>query len=235
MRIDSVAGGFGLGVGLALALSACGSVLQTNTDGGGGDGGGDTALVPCRQLGDAACRARNDCAVGTCSVCDGGPAFVGCYDPAREPGPVCAAIACPAPCSILDEASCKTRTDCRVDACRGCSGGSGFVRCAAPSDPPIGCPAIDCPQPTCAQLTAKDACEARPDCHSVYVDSGVCGCASAGCCARWSRCADGAAALCKSPAILCDLVTPHCEGPYVVSYSGSCYEGCVLATDCAVN
>jgi len=226
MRSDRVAGGFGLI--LVLALPACGSVLQTNTDGG---------PAACRQLDQSACRARTDCAAATCSQCEG-PVFTGCYDPARESPPVCdrLALVCPrASCSSLDEASCRTRTDCRVDACPDCNGGSGFVRCATLIDPPIGCPAIACPRPTCAQLTAKDACAARSDCHSVYVDDGVCGCASVGCCARWSRCADGAAALCKSPSILCDVVTPHCEGPYVVSYSGSCYEGCVLATDCAAN
>ena len=234
MRIERGVGGFG--IVLALALSACGSILQTNNDGGGGgDGGGDTGLVPCRQLAESACRARTDCAAAMCSLCGGGPAYAGCYDPDIEPGPVCTGIACPAPCSGLDQASCKARTDCRVDACPGCNGSSGFVQCADLNDPPIGCPAILCPQPTCAQLTAKDACEARPECHSVYVDGRNCGCAALGCCTRWSRCADGATAQCKAPPIACDALTPYCEGPYVVSYTNSCYEGCVLATDCAVN
>jgi hypothetical protein len=87
----------------------------------------------------------------------------------------------------------------------------------------------------CAQATTKDACEARPDCHSVFVDGRDCGCAALGCCTRFSRCADGGAAVCKAPAISCDAATPYCEGPFVVSYSGSCYEGCVQATDCALN
>jgi hypothetical protein len=31
-------------------------------------------------------------------------------------------------------------------------------------------------------------------------------------------------------------VKPYCEGPaYVVSYTGSCYEGCVPAAACGVN
>jgi hypothetical protein len=222
------------GVVLALALSACGSILQTNTD-GGGDGGGDAGPAPCRGLTESACRARNDCAAAMCSLCGGGPSFAGCYDPAREPSPVCTGIACPAPCSNLDAASCGTRADCRVDTCPSCNGGSGFVRCAEQNDPLPLCPAIACPQPTCTQLTGKDACEARPDCHSVYVDGRDCACAALGCCARWSRCADGATALCKSPGVLCDVVTPYCEGPYVVSYTSGCYEGCVLSSDCAVN
>ena len=135
----------------------------------------------------------------------------------------------------LDEASCKTRTDCRVDSCPGCNGGSSFVGCAAANDPDLQrLSAIPCPAP-CAVATTKETCEARPDCHSVFVDDRDCACAALGCCARFSRCADGASAVCKAPPILCDLVTPHCEGPYVVAYSGSCYEGCVQSSDCAVN
>ena len=33
-------------------------------------------------------------------------------------------------------------------------------------------------------------------------------------------------------AVLCDAVTPHCEGPYTVSYTDACYEGCVRASEC---
>jgi hypothetical protein len=39
--------------------------------------------------------------------------------------------------------------------------------------------------------------------------------------------------VCKEPPITCDAVAPHCEGPYVVAYSGGCFEGCVLSSDCA--
>ena len=217
-------------LGLAVGASACGSVLVEPTD-----AGQDGSVVACRQLGEAACRSRSDCAVGTCSSCTGGPGFVGCYNPAREIGPACPGIACPALCSSLDEASCKTRTDCRVDSCPTCNGGSSFVRCAAADAPlPIACPAIPCPAP-CAAMTTKETCEARPDCHPVFVDDRLCGCAALGCCARFSRCAAGATAVCKAPPIVCDAVAPHCEGPYVVAYSDSCYEGCVQSSDCAVN
>jgi hypothetical protein len=228
MRFEKVA--FVSSLALVLGAPACGSILQQPPD-GGRDGGQDTSVVACRQLGEAACRTRSDCAVGSCSICGGGAPFISCYDPATETGPICAAIACPAPCSILDEASCKTRTDCRVDACPNCNGGSGFVRCSASGDPPIGCPAILCPLP-CAQTTTKEACEARPDCHSVFVDSRDCACAALGCCARFSRCADGDKANCNGPSVLCDVVTPYCEGPYVVSYTAACYEGCVKSSDC---
>jgi hypothetical protein len=218
-------------LGLVVGASACGSVLVQPTD-----AGQDGSAVACRQLGEAACRLRSDCAVGACAPCGSGPSFIGCYDPVHESGPICAEIACPAPCSALDEASCRTRTDCRADVCPSCtgSGGQGFVRCASASDPIFACILLPCPAP-CAAATTKEACEARTDCHSVFVDNRDCQCAALGCCARFSRCADGASAVCKAPPILCDLVTPHCEGPYVVGYSDSCYEGCVQSSDCAVN
>ena len=100
MRIEQTARLFGLA--LAFSLSACGSVLQSPDAGTdsrtdtGHDGGG----VACRQLNEADCRARPDCAVGLCSdVCGGGSSFPGCYDPASEAPPPCVGlgVACPAP------------------------------------------------------------------------------------------------------------------------------------------
>jgi hypothetical protein len=55
---------------------------------------------------------------------------------------------------------------------------------------------------------------------------------ASGCCMKFSRCADGAAN-CKGGNIACTIATPHCEAPYVLSYTQSCYEGCVRATECA--
>ena len=167
-------------------------------------------------------------------LCSGGPASSACYDPAtRAPARLRRASPVRRPARALDEASCKARTDCRVDACPGCNGGSAFVRCAAPSDPPSRCPAIACPAP-CARrprrslrgaarlpLRVRRHRRLRVRARSVA--------------ARASRAAPTAPArVCKAPAIICDAVTPYCEGPYVVSYRGSCYEGCVQATDCAV-
>jgi len=83
----------------------------------------------------------------------------------------------------------------------------------------------------CSSLTTRDACDARPDCHSVFQDRGVCGCAPAGCCTAFSRCADGGKARC-SGMIQCGVAPPNCEGPYVVSYTDTCYEGCVLSPEC---
>jgi hypothetical protein len=76
-------------------------------------------------------------------------------------------------------------------------------------------------------------CDARPACHPVFIDLLVCGCAAAGCCTHYQRCAEGKKATCSPPAGFgCLIQQPHCEGPYVVGYTSSCYEGCVRATDC---
>jgi hypothetical protein len=223
-----------VGFAASLAASACGSILQTPD--GGTDGGQDSGGLVCRGLDEAACRALAGCQVAACSLCGGVPQYAGCYDPARDPSPICAAatsIACPAPCSILDEASCKQRTDCVAQVCPNCNGGSNFLGCSTLTDAIIACPAIACPVP-CSQVTAKDECEIRPDCHSVFVDPGTCDCAVAGCCTRFSRCADGDKAICKPPSgAACASLPPYCEGPYVVSYTAACFEGCVQATDCA--
>jgi hypothetical protein len=109
--------------------------------------------------------------------------------------------------------------------CSGCAGDTGHCD--------VVCPAVACTD--CASLTTLEACEASTSCHSVFVDPGTCDCAAIGCCARFSRCANGDKALCTEPStIACDMVTPHCEDPaYVVSYTPSCYEGCVKSKDCA--
>jgi hypothetical protein len=84
----------------------------------------------------------------------------------------------------------------------------------------------------CAALTTLQACDARTDCHAVFDDPGTCGCGSPGCCAHFARCADGDRASCTPAALLCKAAQPFCEQPYVVGYVGSCYEGCVRASEC---
>jgi hypothetical protein len=230
MRIEQTARVFGLT--LTLALSACGSVLQAP------DSGTD-ARTDCGQLNEAACRARTDCAVGTCEGACGGPSgFFGCYDPSREPPPSCpdSGVVCPAPCSALtDAASCAARADCRANSCPTCDGSSSFFTCVPIATSAILCPAIACPA-ACSIMTTQASCDARPDCHSVFVDPGTCGCAAVGCCAHFSACATGKA-MCTPPAqVTCKIVTPYCEGPaYVLSYTSNCYEGCVPAAACGVN
>lgn len=113
----------------------------------------------------------------------------------------------------------------------GGSGGKGVDAGCSGS----GCPSdggSDAATSPCSQLTTATACDARSDCHSVYVDPGTCGCAPSGCCARFNRCADGGRANCTGPAT-CKMAEPFCESPYVVSYSNDCYEGCVRQTSCA--
>jgi hypothetical protein len=85
----------------------------------------------------------------------------------------------------------------------------------------------------CATATTAAECDARATCHSVFIDPGTCGCAISGCCAHFSRCADGKQANCKNTGLACALAQPYCESPYVVSYANACYEGCVRMTDCA--
>jgi hypothetical protein len=85
----------------------------------------------------------------------------------------------------------------------------------------------------CSAAIALADCDARPACHPVFIDQMVCGCAALGCCIHYQRCADGKKATCTAPAgLACEAPQPRCEGPYVVGYTTSCYEGCVRATDC---
>jgi hypothetical protein len=91
--------------------------------------------------------------------------------------------------------------------------------------------ATDASLPKCSEVTTREACDARTDCHSVFEDPGTCGCASSGCCARFKSCADGGEAQCLDNA-MCNMVAPHCEPPYVIAYSRLCYEGCVYQDDC---
>lgn len=84
----------------------------------------------------------------------------------------------------------------------------------------------------CSAVTTLDACDARPDCHSVFNDPHNCACAALGCCARFARCADGDRARCAETPTACDALTPYCESPYTVGYTPTCYEGCVRISEC---
>jgi len=236
MRIEQTARVFGLTLTLAMTVSACGSVLQAPDS--GTDARTDTSGIACQQLNEAECRARTDCAAGRCEGACGGPSgFFECYDPAREPPPSCpdSGVLCPEACSALtDEASCTARPDCRANRCPICDGSSSFFTCAPATTSGILCPAIACPA-GCSIATTQAACDARPECHSVFTDPGTCDCAAAGCCARFSQCANGKA-VCTPPPVTCKIVQPYCEGPaYVLSYTTNCYEGCVPAAACGVN
>lgn len=83
----------------------------------------------------------------------------------------------------------------------------------------------------CPQLSSQEACDARGDCHSVFIDPNDCKCAPLGCCAKFSRCATGRA-ICDA-AVACAMATPYCAGDYTISYENNCFEGCVRKTACA--
>ncbi|GEM_PF-2020011 len=87
----------------------------------------------------------------------------------------------------------------------------------------------------CSDVTTAAECDNRTDCHSVYQDPHACDCATVGCCARFSYCAEGGKASCSPQAVACPMLQPYCESPaYVISYSGNCFEGCVKPADCDV-
>jgi hypothetical protein len=202
-------------------------------------------VVPasCAGLDESTCKLRTDCHPGYCGSCPGPPVFNVCL--ALTQVALCPALACvgvPAPCTGLDEMACTTRSDCQAEYCNGCQG-RAFVGCAAPGTtfacPPEG-PA--CPAVPCASVTDQLSCDARSDCHSVFVDNGACDCATLGCCVGFSRCADGFKAKCGSTGPTCGAPPPLCGEAYpayVVSYVPigpglpNCYEGCVRSSECA--
>jgi hypothetical protein len=247
MRIERMAPVVGLA--LALVAPACGSVLQEPDAGhdGGVDSGNDAIIdvgpdggSVCSGLGETACRAQAGCTVATCpGFCGAPPSFVACYDAVNQTPPPCIGIgaaSCPLLCSaITNEATCMSRSDCRANYCPNCNGGTSFSYCSDVTATAASiCPAIACPA-SCSLMTTKDACDARPDCHAVYVDNGACDCSTAGCCAHFSRCADGPAVCAPPPAFSCTTSKPYCESPaYYVSYSGGCYEGCATAAACGI-
>jgi hypothetical protein len=211
--------------------------------GGGGQGGhggavfdggadaSDANANPCRGLTEAACGVTTGCSVGSCGSCSGGSSFVRCYQTATETPPPCPGFVCPPLCAGLTEAACVARPDCRTDYCPGCQQTKTYRGCSNINAPVTPCPALPCPLP-CAMVTTLDQCETRTDCHSVFVDPGTCGCSAVGCCEHFSRCADGDKAKCSGMP-LCRIATPFCEGTFVVSYTDTCYEGCVQKKDCA--
>jgi hypothetical protein len=122
------------------------------------------------------------------------------------------------------------------------TGGSGGTTCTGSGCLQVdaGCTGSGCSKDagnsdaagSCGQVTTRTECDGRNDCHSVFVDPGNCGCAALGCCAKFSRCADGASAKCSGIA-MCELAPPRCEGSFVRSYTSNCWEGCVSQDKCA--
>jgi hypothetical protein len=190
---------------------------------------------PCGGLSENACSAQPGCTVATCPTCDGTPTFAGCYS-AGISGPQCppGGGACPPSllCRELSEAVCPSVPGCAPSYCPACPG-QYFTGCGATDTTPAPCPITSCPPP-CASETTLAGCETHAGCHAVFAVQGACSCPTLACCTNFSRCADGARAICKKgDGVTCRVATPSCEEPYVVSYTDTCYEGCVLGNFCA--
>lgn len=212
-------------------FGSTGGAGEGGTDGGvagtlGGAPGGEGSSSCGYALPQAECEAMPGCAFFQAPSCNGKPGVTFCYGKGAAVDYFCPSP--PPSCSTLDQAACQARTDCRVDHCPDCSG-SDVTACAALTDAASACP--HCPV-ACSKVTNLSDCSVRADCHAVFVDPGTCDCAEPGCCAQFSLCADGDQAICTGKPV-CKSAAPHCEGIFAVSYTGTCYEGCVEKTDCA--
>jgi hypothetical protein len=192
----------------------------------------------CHGLDDASCTARPDCQRLACPDCSGTEVFGGCTEP-MGPGVQCGLCAASiGDCEGLDESSCPARSDCGLFYCPSCTGGENFAGCASRGTAAKNlCMGICSWPPPCSAVMTLASCDARTDCHSVFVDVGTADCAIPGCNTQFSRCADGGTSACKGPLsggrVLCMFAPPVCEAPtFVVSYTATCYEGCVRPTDC---
>ena len=194
--------------GTAATGGSTGTSTGGNGSGGigsGGAGGKGTGGTGAGGIGSGGITSID---AGDAGVCPSGLMWCpGCTPGTGSCGTACTGVMCP----VLD-AGC-TGSSCSIDA---------TPRDTSPPDVSVA---------TCSQLTTETSCNARGDCHAVFVDPGTCGCAGAGCCAHFDRCVDGGKANCAGPAT-CKAATPFCEAPFVVSYTGSCYEGCVRQSEC---
>jgi hypothetical protein len=146
----------------------------------------------CSTLDETSCKANDYCHPAYCPDCNGGQKFESCLGPNEH----VACSACPTPlelCIGLDEMSCQATPACAALYCPNCNGGQRFLGCGVPGEA-VGC--ATCPA-FCDSVTTLAACDARPDCHSVFADLGVCDCATPGCCIGFARCTDGGKAACK--------------------------------------
>lgn len=231
---------------LAVCLAACSTEpvgTLSGSDGGSGDAAvgadagsvadsgtpADATVLTCVGQDEMTC-ALSNCLSTYCPDCDGNSVFEGCHG-GGQGEPSCPDVFCPSDCRSLDEAACQSMGAlCRVDICPGCRDDDFFVGCAAPSDPPPPCPPVWCPP--CEELD-ESQCAEDPGCHRVFEQEvEQCLCDSPGCCHVFTGCAEGRTADCRGENLSCRMVEPYCAGPYVISYEGTCYEGCVLAEDC---
>ena len=188
---------------------------------------GCPAPVVCSGLDETSCVARSDCRAAYCPACGAGTGFAGCLTP-TEALPQCPATTCPAPCDSFEETQCA-KNGCTPLYCPTCSGGQVYEACNGPRDA-AGC-GSECVT-SCTDLTVQGQCDARTDCHSVFVSNAVADCVVNGGCTFFTHCADGGKASCTGTAA-CQITAPYCDGTaFVVSYAASCYEGCVRPSEC---
>jgi hypothetical protein len=156
--------------------------------------------------------------VDTGTALDAGPADSG------DSGP---------PCGWLnDPQTCAVSGRCAVATCPGCNGLVTFAGCTDPGNMAPSCdPAPICVHP-CNQINTADGCSLNTTCHPVFWDNQPCSCPTQDCCTHFAFCAPNARAQCIPPPLLCTQPPPVCESGYQVSYSGTCYEGCVKTTEC---
>jgi hypothetical protein len=135
------------------------------------------------------------------------------------------------PCASLDEQTCRNTMACEPDYCVNCLNTSVFITCIPAGSMPPACPALHCAM--CPLNTAENSCRATGICHPVFLDHPGCApCASQGCCMAFDHCAESVKAVCTMPANLCTTAAPTCEGNYMLSYTTTCYEGCVTPDEC---
>jgi hypothetical protein len=188
----------------------------------------------CSAFDETSCKANSGCTPIYCPMCTGGQSFVTCFGPGDR-GQLSCPAPCPAFCIGMDQTSCAANSQyCRPITCPDCNGGQRFIGCDVPSN--VGgpaCPACPAPGP-CTSVTTLAECDAKTNCHSVFFNSPACSCGGTGCCTVFFHCADGAKATCTGTPTCQIAMRPYCEAPaYVISYTASCYEGCVRPTECA--
>lgn len=197
--------------------------------------------LACKDLMDQqSCSARPDCTVNFCGGCNGQQNFSGCTGP-NDPPPPCVLPPCQQFCSVLNQQQCAQRQDCQVQKCPGCMGSDTFEGCADAGSPPPICPQIACVPLQCALNQDAASCLADNTCHPVFKLQDGCTPTSgvSNMCMVFTSCADGARTNCQGPAS-CGQMPPQCAPPFVVSYTSgmntnTCFEGCVLLSECAVS